>query len=81
LPKRKWHRFVDGEDDGETEQKVVDDYTLRLLDKYAEEAFDTSAGLRELEAQYVGPINTLERRWAQIQEILSILKKRIKNEP
>ncbi|KAI9833281.1 MAG: hypothetical protein M1819_003675 [Sarea resinae] len=76
LPEAKWHRFINGEYDGEREQDEVDEHIVRLLQRYQSQA---SYAITELESDG-GPspaAKTLRTRWSQIRDMLSNTIQRI----
>lgn len=67
---RKWERFVEGMDDGESEQGKVDELLFEVLKEYQDDVVEKLAALEDLETEMVAQKQTIEKRWRQIGELL-----------
>ncbi|KAH6671726.1 hypothetical protein B0J14DRAFT_484182, partial [Halenospora varia] len=67
---RKWERFVEGMDDGESEQGKVDELLFEVLKEYQDDVVEKLATLEDLETEMVAQKKTIEKRWRQIGELL-----------
>ncbi|KAI9819192.1 MAG: hypothetical protein M1827_007348 [Pycnora praestabilis] len=79
LNPQKWHRYVNGIEDGEKEQITVDEHLVRFLARYTKEANAMINKLQKVEHFPSGPRAFLETRWAQIQVLFSREMNRVKH--
>jgi hypothetical protein len=77
VPLRKWHRFVNGEDDGEDDQVKADQVLLKLLTKYEDQAKEASERVSLLRVGHINQQEILNRRWKQIRVLLQAAINRI----
>ncbi|RDL36070.1 SET protein [Venustampulla echinocandica] len=77
LPIRRWKRFVDGLDDGDADQAVVDISLLSILQQYENDATKMLASLPNINSGLPSQREILSRRWKQIHNLLQATIKRM----
>lgn len=70
MPFRRWQRFVNGLDDGEKDQAVVDHLLGKVLQLHIDHVSEMLARLSVLDSGLANQRETLCRRWKQINLLL-----------
>ncbi|EPE32172.1 SET [Glarea lozoyensis ATCC 20868] len=78
LPLGRWRRFVDGNDDGEGDQGVVDGYLEGVLEEYRSDVQVKLEAISSLDVGLDSQRDTLKRRWSQIDILLQAALDRLK---
>ncbi|KAG9229157.1 hypothetical protein BJ875DRAFT_387950 [Amylocarpus encephaloides] len=72
LPLRRWERFVEGMDDEESDQEVVDECLVKVLREYRRDAAEKVKKIQGLKSGISSQRKTLSERWKQIGALLDI---------
>jgi len=76
LPPQKWHRVVEGFDDGENVQASVDQLLIKVLCQFKSHSSDMLAKVLKVDSELAGR-ESLSKRWEQIRLLLQTAINRI----
>jgi len=79
LSPKKWHRSIDGSDDGEAIQATVDQLVINVLLEFNSHVSEMLLKVSKIDSELAGQ-ETLSERWEQIRLLLQVTINRIHNE-
>jgi len=77
LPMKQLQRFLNGQDDEERDQSIVNQFLIKVLNSHLKDAEQKLNRLRKVDCGLASQRETLSRRWKQIRLLLLTTKSRM----